>query len=190
MSKKYNDKHADKLNDPGRRQWQDPDLLSGVFGGLDGKTVVELGVGTGYFAVALAKKYKAAKVVGVDISFEMIQKFKENAEAQGITNVFCVKSEENDTLLRDNFADVVYLINVYHELSDQRLFLEEARRILKKDGVILIIDWKAEESPQGPPLCDRVSRVSIEEELKKLNFREVSSSFELYPYHYAIKAYK
>ncbi|HOT77743.1 MAG TPA: class I SAM-dependent methyltransferase [Candidatus Wallbacteria bacterium] len=190
MGIKFDEKKAHKLNDPGRIKWQDPDLLSTIFGDMDSKTAVELGVGTGYFAVALAKKYKKAKIVGVDISFEMIQKFKENAEANGITNVLCVKSEENDTLLRDNFADVVYLINVYHELADQRLFLMEARRILKKGGTILIIDWKAEDTPQGPPLYERIGADHIVDQLKLLKFKKISSSYEIYPYHYAIKAEK
>ncbi|OGM03714.1 MAG: hypothetical protein A2008_08655 [Candidatus Wallbacteria bacterium GWC2_49_35] len=190
MAKKFDDKHACKLNDPERLKWQNPDLLAGVFGDLDGKTIVELGVGTGYFAVALAKIYKKARVVGVDISFEMISKFKENAEASGITNVLCVKSEENDTLLRDEFADIVYLINVYHELSDQRLFLEETYRILKKGGTMLLIDWKAEDTPHGPPLYERVGPSEIAATLKKAGFKNIDCSTEIYPYHYAIKASK
>lgn len=190
MGKKFDDKHASRLDDPGRLKWQNPDILAGVFGDLDGKTVVELGVGTGYFAVALAAKYKKARIVGVDISFEMISRFKENAEARGISNVLCVKSEENDTLLRDKFADVVYLINVYHELADHKLFLTEARRILKKGGILLIIDWKAEDTPQGPPLYERVGPAEIMNNLKTVGFKKVDCSFDIYPYHYAVKAFK
>jgi len=53
------------FEDPSRAEWQKPDAVIASLGPLDGKTVADIGTGTGYFAFPIAKK--AAKVIAIDI---------------------------------------------------------------------------------------------------------------------------
>jgi len=51
------------------------------------------------------------------------------------------------------------MINLYHELEDPLKMLEESRRLLKKGGKLMIIDWKKGETPEGPPLELRLQKL-------------------------------
>src|SRR5256885_9385708 len=59
------DKLVARFEDPSRAQWQKPDEIIAGLDPLDGKTVADIGAGTGYFAFPIAKK--AAKVIAIDI---------------------------------------------------------------------------------------------------------------------------
>lgn len=61
--------------------------------------------------------------------------------------------------------------------------LEEARRLLKKDGKVMIIDWKKVEISEGPPLELRVTEVTIESQMRKSGFFNISKYAGL-PYHH------
>src|SRR5579864_911511 len=54
-----------RFEDPVRAQWQKPEKVIASLGTLDGKTVADIGAGTGYFAFPIAKE--AAKVIAIDI---------------------------------------------------------------------------------------------------------------------------
>ena len=86
-------------------------------------------------------------------------------------------------------ADLVFMIALHHELDNPEQVLDEAYRLLEPGGKVLIVDWKKEEMPEGPPLTIRCLPETIENQLVKSNFIEIRIFNEL-PKHFVIVARK
>ncbi|HUO76473.1 MAG TPA: hypothetical protein VMU21_02755, partial [Thermodesulfovibrionales bacterium] len=61
--------------------------------------------------------------------------------------------------------------------------LREALRLLRRGGKLLIIDWKKEQTPEGPPLEIRVTEEAIESQMLKAGFRDIVK-YAVLPYHH------
>ena len=81
MEHRFDDaeKYAKSFDDPARDQWQRPDRVISVLGLQPGQTVADIGAGTGYFTVRLAKAPGVAKVYAVDIEPAMVEYVRQRA---------------------------------------------------------------------------------------------------------------
>jgi ubiquinone/menaquinone biosynthesis C-methylase UbiE len=69
-----------------------------------------------------------------------------------------IKKVESKTLpLPDKICDMVCLITVLHEIKEKELMINEIKRILKRDGRLLVVDFHKKETPMGPPVNCRIS---------------------------------
>ncbi|MCL7412884.1 MAG: hypothetical protein M8353_04600 [ANME-2 cluster archaeon] len=64
-------------------------------------------------------------------------------------------------------------------------WLKEVLRILKRDGILAVVDWKKEETPMGPPVEHRFSELDVTEILRLNGFSQVETR-EAGPYHYLV----
>ena len=85
-------------------------------------------------------------------------------------NIIPVKSEENIVPLDDKIADLVFMINLHHELDDTLKIVEESYRLLKSGGEIFIVDWKKKDMPEGPPQQIRCMPEDVKAELMTCGF--------------------
>jgi arsenite methyltransferase len=109
----------------------------------EGETIVDLGSGAGIDVFLAANKVgKSGKVIGVDMTDEMLEKAKKNAKDNGYTNVEFMKGDiERRIPLEDNTADLVISNCVINLTSDKEAAFKEIHRILKKDvGRMVISD--------------------------------------------------
>lgn len=191
MTHKFNPANMDRLLNEERRAWNDPDKILQYLNLGQCTVLVEIGCGPGWFAIEAAKKMAPGGLVyGVDISEEMLAKLKERAEAEGLTNVIPVLADEEDEFhIPTESADVILLANIYHEVDPQSLFMNEVKRILKPASTCLVVDWKTEETPVGPPLEHRVDQQDVVEEFYSAGF-VLAGTCEVGPYHYGLKFYK
>lgn len=113
-----------------------------------GKEVLTVGCGTGYSACYIAKKF-GCRVVGIDISEEMIGKAKERAETEGLTDrVEFYVGDAYDLPFDDNSFDVVMTEFVSIFLDKQRAFREYVR-VLRSGGYVGVNElYKLEDIPQ------------------------------------------
>jgi ubiquinone/menaquinone biosynthesis C-methylase UbiE len=181
-AKKFDPKKLAKLNDPKRLEYLNPDIIWERAGLASANVLIDIGAGTGFFAVLFSKKIKRGRVYACDISEEMIAWMNDNVPAESKGSVFPVKMEESSVPLADDIADLVYMINVHHELEQPLRVLEESRRLLKKGGKLIIIDWKKEETPEGPPLNIRIDAEIIESQMLTSGFSNVNK-YAVLPYH-------
>ena len=188
-SKKFDDKKLNKLNDPTRVKLLEPNLIWKTLNLHNPQTLVDVGAGTGFFATLFCKKMKEGIIYACDTSEVMINWMKQNLSTQTDSKIIPIKSTETTIPLLNGIADLVYLINVFHELEVPIETLAEANRVLKEDGKIAVIDWKAEETPEGPPLSIRVSENLVYENLIKAGFYKIESH-KVLPFHYFIIAEK
>jgi ubiquinone/menaquinone biosynthesis C-methylase UbiE len=181
--KKFDPKKLTKLNDPKRLEYLNPDLIWEKVALPDTSVLIDIGAGTGLFALIFSRKMKNGKVYACDISDEMISWMNDNLPAESKGVVIPVRTEENFLPLPDGTADLVYMINLHHELEDPRRVLEESRRLLKKGGKVMVIDWKKEWTPEGPPIEIRVTEEMIESHMRSAGFSKITK-YSVLPYHY------
>jgi ArsR family transcriptional regulator len=107
----------------------------------EGDIVLDLGSGAGIDAILAAKKVgKNGKVIGVDMTEEMIEKAKENAKKQGVENVEFLLGEIENLPIEDNFVDTIITNCVINLTPDKAKTFSEAYRVLKQGGRIYLSD--------------------------------------------------
>lgn len=106
-----------------------------------GEVVLDLGSGAGIDCFLAAKKVgNSGKVIGVDMTEEMVNKSKKLAEKYGFNNVEFRLGEIDDLPIKDNSIDVIISNCVINLAPDKLKVFKEAYRVLKKDGRMYISD--------------------------------------------------
>ncbi len=107
----------------------------------EGDTVLDLGCGAGFDCFLASKKVgKTGKVIGVDMTEEMINKAKINADRLGIKNVEFVLGEIEKLPIKDNSIDIIISNCVINLTPDKTKTFKEAYRVLKVEGRIYLSD--------------------------------------------------
>lgn len=116
-----------------------------------GDTVVDLGSGAGNDCfIARSLSGPEGKVIGLDMTEDMVDKARENARKLGFDNVVFVVGEIEDIPLEDETADVVVSNCVFNLVPDKAVAFDETLRILNKGGHFSISDVVTEgELPDG-----------------------------------------
>lgn len=137
---------ADWLNRPEREQEENPDSALDALAIRPGMMVADVGAGTGYMSLRLAKRVgPSGKVYANDIQPEMLRRLRENAAKAGLTNIETVQGEEADPKLPANRMDLVLLVDVYHEFSKPRQMIDKIRESMKPDGRLVLLEYRKED---------------------------------------------
>ncbi len=103
------------------------------------ETILDVACGTGELEKMLVAGHPSQKIIGVDISEKMLKAARKKLE--GFENVAFRKGSASNLPFPDNKFDVVVTASAFHYFDDPLKFLAEARRVLKLDGKIVILDW-------------------------------------------------
>lgn len=180
-----------KLEDPGRVNWQNPDKVIEKMGDLEGKTVADIGVGTGYFAFRLVRR--GAKVIGIDIEekfLEYIENRKSDLPGSLSENITTRLTVPDDPNLRPNEVDWVLLVNTYYILDNRISYLRKIRDGLKPGGKLIVVDYKSGDLPVGPNEEEKIQANDAVAEMERAGFRIIDKDLTSLQYQYIIVAQK
>lgn len=169
-----------------RDEYQQPEKVIEFLGDLSEKIVMDIGAGSGYFSVKLARKAK--KVIAADVNQEFQDYLKERIEKEEIKNIELRKIPYENPSLQDKEVDMIFIVNTYHHIGNRPDYFNKAKKGLKENGELIIIDFFKTETPVGPPVEHKVSMDEVITELKKAGFSSFNKEVDLLPYQYIIKA--
>jgi ubiquinone/menaquinone biosynthesis C-methylase UbiE len=176
-----------RFENPARAKWQKPEKVIAGLGPLAGRTVADIGAGTGYFAFRIAKK--ADKVIAIDIDERFLRYIEDKKKARKLApNIETRRTALDSPGLKKAEADVVLIVDTFHHIEDRVKYLKKLKKGLRKDGVVVIVDFKKEQTPQGPPLELRLGEQQVEAELKAAGFSLVTTDRTSLAYQYIVKA--
>lgn len=152
--------------------------------------VANLGCGSsGHFVFPTATMVgKKGKIYAVDILKAVLERVSRRAKQENFVNIETIWSNLevfNATKIETNSLDVALLINVLYQSHRRAEILREAIRMLKKDGRLLVVEWKNSASPLGPPVEERVREELLEGAAAKLGLK-LEEQFQAGQYHYGL----
>lgn len=170
MQHRFDDpaKFAKQFDDPKRDEWQMPSRVIDALGLKAGMAVADIGAGTGYFSMRLARVSPDLAVYSVDIEPKMVEHLTHRAAGEKLGNVTAVLAGANSPNLPKP-VDVVLIVDTYHHIGDRPAYFRELKKALKPGGRIAIVDFR-KDAPEGPPVEFRFTVEQIEAEMKEAGY--------------------
>ncbi len=129
------------LNSPLRKLAQNPKKIMGDYV-KPGDTVIDLGCGGGFFAVALAKMVReSGQVIAMDLQKEMLSITREFAAKKGVLDRITLhQCQEDNIALPDTQVDFALAFYMVHEVPDRQRFLKQVAELLKPEANFMLIE--------------------------------------------------
>ena len=131
----------------------------------EGKSVADLGAGSGWFTTRAAKRVgEKGKVYAVEINQEYINHINERAKKENFTNIQTVLGTEDNPKLSAKSVNAVLILKTYHEIGQPVKVLQNLRKSLKKNALLGIIDRNGNGDDHG------IDKEKVIEEAKRAGF--------------------
>ncbi len=164
---------ADWLERPDRAEREKPDVVLDALSLAPDATAADVGAGTGYFTVRLAKR--VARVEASDLQPEMRKLLSDRLAKDNITNVDVLAATDHDAGLPAACCDLVMMVDVYHELSDPPGVMRSIRHALKPHGRLALVEYRGEDPAVAIKAEHKMTLPQIKAELSGLGYRFVQS---------------
>src|SRR5215469_5253947 len=158
------------FDSPGRDQRLHVNRVMDILGIAPGKSVADIGAGSGWFAVRAARRVgSSGTVYAVDINPEAIRYIDSRVHRESLVNVKTILSKPDDPLLPKETVDAVLLLKTYHEVADPIALLEHLRPALRPGARLGIIDRNGNGTDHG------VGQKIVVEEAARAGYRLVQT---------------
>ncbi len=169
---------ADWLDRPEREQREQPERVLDALKLDPHATVADVGAGTGYFTVRLARR--VAHVHATDLQPEMLQLLGDRLAREHLANVELHLATGHDAALPARCCDLILLVDVYHELSDPPAVMAGVRRALTERGRLVLVEYRGEDPAVPIRPEHKMTLRQIQQELARLGFH-FAQSLEFLP---------
>ena len=133
--------------------------------------VADIGAGSGYYSVRMAKRVgPTGRVFATDIQQGMIDILNRRIAGERLDNVTTVLGGVDDPKLPPRSLDLAIMVDVYHELQSPQAFLQRLRECFKPDGRLVLLEFRKED-PRIPILeVHKMSVAEVKQELEAEGF--------------------
>jgi ubiquinone/menaquinone biosynthesis C-methylase UbiE len=100
--------------------------------------VLEVGAGSGFYSVEVARAVPNGYLELLDLQPNMLRKAQQKLVAKGMSNVGYTVADASQLSFEGESFNLVFLVTVLGEIVDQKAFLHEAYRVLKRGGILSI----------------------------------------------------
>ena len=130
----------------------------------------DIGAGTGVFAFP-AIDITHNTVHALEISDDMIELLEFRKKERGVDPLKITKVLSDVLPLDSALCDMILMVTVLHEIKDPASLLAEIKRVLKKTGKLVIIEFHKKATPMGPPIDHRLALEYTEEICTSFGFK-------------------
>lgn len=135
-------------------------VLEGI--NLEGRTVVDIGCGSGGITVGLARDFGAGRVIGLDVEAPVCAAARRRAEAAGVADRVEIRQVRPGPMpLPDGSADLVFSKDSIVHIADKEALAADVFRVLKPGGWFAASDWLI--GHDGPPSPEMAAYLAAED---------------------------
>jgi len=137
---------ADWLERNERVDEEEPDVALDVLKIAKGASVADIGAGSGYMTVRLARRVgPTGTVFANDLQPQMLEMLRRRLDKEKIANVTLVQGTIDDPKLPPASVDLELMVDVYHEFSQPQAMLRGLRQALKPGGRLVLLEYRKED---------------------------------------------
>lgn len=123
----------------------------------EGMVVADIGAGTGLLTTGMAKRVgPRGTVFAVDIVPAFLERIRERATAEGLSNVIVVRGEERATGLEPASLDLAFMCDTYHHIEYPEAYMRSLFRTLRPSALLVLVDMKRPEGQSSPAVLRHV----------------------------------
>ena len=114
--------------------------------------VADLGAGAGFYTLPAAAIATSGKVYAVEVVKDYLPLIQSKAKSAHLNNIEVIwgnVEKPSGTKLKDGIANAVIASNILFQVEDRNNFIAEIKRILHRDGQVLLIDWSDSSGAAG-----------------------------------------
>ena len=170
---------ASWLDRPEREAEEAPSRLIRAIKLKPGMIVVDIGAGSGALSFPMAKKVApTGRVIAEDIQPEMLAMVRQRAKKAGVKNVVPLLGTTTDPKVAPESADLMILVDVYHEFDQPYDMVSNMVRGLKKGGRLVFVEYRAEDPEVPIKDLHKMSVAQVRKEMKQfpLDYAETNES--------------
>ena len=160
------------------REFLNVEKITGELNIAPNETVADFGAGHGFFTIAFAKKVgPSGQVFAVDILSTALESIRSQAKIDGLFNIKIIRAnleKPGGSNLPADSCDLVLIANVLFQVPDKPSLIEEAKRVLKDNGRLAVIEWKPYIAV-GPLKTSRLSEAELKQLVLSKGFSEIGS---------------
>lgn len=156
----------------GRDEWQQPERVIEALGIEPGSRVGDLGAGSGYFTVRLARAVgPEGTVYAVDVDEDMNAYLSERLAGEGIDNVEVILGRYDDPLLPDGQIELLFTSNTYHHIESRPAYFRRLQQDLAPGGRVAILDYDGRKGLFVRLIGHYVEKQTIVDEMQEAGYR-------------------
>ena len=164
------------LERPERAGEEQPQLAIDALGIEPGQTVADLGAGSGYYSFRIAPLVgRSGKVLAIDIEPQMLEAIAQRAQREHVSNVATVRSSAQDPNLAPGSVDLLFMVDVYHELEYPYEMMTKVRTALKRGGRVALIEYRAEDPEVAIKPLHKMTERQVRREMQAAGFKHVKT---------------
>lgn len=182
------DAWTEVFDDPTRDAWQRPDEVLRALELDPAMTVADVGAGTGYFAVRLARALPRGEVIATDVEPDMVRFLGERAHREQLPNLHAIQATPNASGLAAQSVDRILIVHVWHHLTDRGVYTRDLAAALRPGGRLFVVDFSPT-AERGPPAHLRVAPEAVVVALESAGLSARLSTIAL-PDQYIVEAHR